>query len=399
MSTPTEAFPGGLKLVPVAAVIPCLKMLLISTIFSSSLIPTAVVLFVFSTPALRRRPNFILNLCAIVLGLTQGVIYIYVTINELVLTQPSPTLISVITALCIVGPICVQTILFLRVLVVYPPQQQSVPVRVGMYGPALAMKVARVANACCLIYAVQRDTENIPKTIGGQSAAVWASPFAKSELFLQLVDDVYISTLFLLKIHAGVKFSGKQLRRNSKESRVTLSQGSYAARLRMLFWIALSNFVFPVIFDIAQLILIFRDPDYMGGSYVVTVNSYISILGVLFSTIWASGSNRMGEGPSTDYGIRSHTNPYSTSITAGHLPLPPKPTHLNPNGSLSVPPELKVRFSSRSELDTTSGETDSSDEHRFIAQPRIEFAIRHHPFMRPLSPILSLADDSGKCEC
>ena len=94
------------------------------------------------------------------------------------------------TALCIVGPICVQTILFLRVLAVYPPHQQSPVVRIGMYGPAIAMKLARVVNAAYLLYMVQRGSG--AKTIVGQSAAVWDSPFAKSELSLQLVDDVYV---------------------------------------------------------------------------------------------------------------------------------------------------------------------------------------------------------------
>ena len=53
------------------------------------------------------------------------------------------------------------------------------------------MKIARVVNAACLLYTVQRGIG--AKTIQGQSAAIWKSPFAKSELSLQLVDDVYVS--------------------------------------------------------------------------------------------------------------------------------------------------------------------------------------------------------------
>ncbi|KAM5531173.1 hypothetical protein V8D89_015143 [Ganoderma adspersum] len=386
MASPAESLLGDLKSILDFAIIPGLKMLLIATVFSSFLVPSAVVLFVFSTPALRRRPHFILNLCAIALGLTQGIMFIYVTTMEFQLEPPSPTLISVMTALCIVGPICVQTILFLRVLAVYPPHQQSPAVRVGMYGPAIAMKLARVVNAAYLLYMVQRGSG--AKTIVGQSAAVWNSPFAKSELSLQLV--VYVSTLFLLKIHTGVKFSEKQ-RQHSSDPGLTLSQGSYGARLRTLFWIALSNFVFPVIFDVAQLILIFRDRNYIEGSYVVIVNSYVSILGVLFSTIWASGATRLGEVSSTEYScsysysIRppGPTHSYGASLTAAsHLPLPPKPAHRlrhpHTGSSLIVPPELKVRFSSRSDLETINGEADSSSEDgRSVAPPRIELASRH----------------------
>ncbi len=81
MSTPVEPILCDLKSIPVFAIIPDLKILLIATVFSSFLIPAAVVLFVSSTPALRRRLNFILNLCAIALGLTQGIIFIYVTVS------------------------------------------------------------------------------------------------------------------------------------------------------------------------------------------------------------------------------------------------------------------------------------------------------------------------------
>ena len=143
------------------------------------------------------------------------------------------------------------------------------------------------------------------------------------------------------------------------------SAGSYGARLQTLFWIALSNFVFPVIFDVAQLILIFRDPNFVEGSYVIAVNSYVSILGVLFSTIWASpGATqlRVGDASSSEYSYsngygygyghsirpppRGHANSYSAPLAASHLPLPPKPARHSPHpagSSLIVPPpEMKV---------------------------------------------------------
>ena len=146
--------------------------------------------------------------------------------------------------------------------------------------------------------------------------------------------------------------------------------------------------MFPVIFDIAQLILIFHDRNYIEGSYVVIVNSYISILGVLFSTIWASGATRLGESSanysySYSYSIHPPTSSYyshSTSLaTASHLPLPPKPAHRHPHthtGSLLVaPPDLKVRFGSRSDLETINGEADaSSEDHGIELAPRHPYA-------------------------
>ena len=230
-------------LVPVASIIPSLKSLLLATVFSSFLIPTAVVLFFFSTPILRRRPTFVLNVCAIVLGLVQGMLYMYfvvsryssmssflctkslgLQIKELIAMPPSPTVISVMTALCIVIPICVQTILFLRVLAVYPPQQLSLPVRIGIYGPLIAMKAARVANAFSLIDTVQRNTGDALKTIASQSAAIWSSPFAKSELFLQFVYGVCVQQD---RIKAPLRSHSYQIR-----FRALLTEDSYGSQKR-----------------------------------------------------------------------------------------------------------------------------------------------------------------------
>ena len=172
----------------------------------------------------------------------------------------------------------------------------------------------------------------------------------------------YVSGLFLLKIRRGVKnehhrmFWKGSYSTPSKSSGVSpdtgTSIGSSASRLRTLFWIALSNFVFPVIFDIAMLILVFRDLNYMDGSYVTTVNSYVSILGVLFSTIWASGSSRLGETTT----IHSHACPHTTSYGAPlaldriHVPMFQTPARPVLCGSPSVLPALKVGSSSRSDV-------------------------------------------------
>ncbi|PIL26400.1 hypothetical protein GSI_12157 [Ganoderma sinense ZZ0214-1] len=201
-----------------------------------------------------------------------------------------------------------------------------------------------------------------------------------------------MSTAFLLRLHTGVKFRGKQPA--PKGPRAPLSAGSYAARIRTLFWIALSNFVFPVVFDIAQLVLIFRDASYIGGGYVISVNSYISILGVLFSTIW-SGSHRVAEAtltssspqPSVCSQCRGITgNPYhsAASLIARCLPRPPTPlplrADLGRSGSGSDSPQLKGRFaptSSRMDADALSAEGSPTHSHELFSQtePASRFSV------------------------
>lgn len=71
----TLSLPPGF--VPLPLVREELKWLLLETTYSAFLVPIAVVLFFFSTPQLRRQPVFILNVCAIGLGIAQGITGIY----------------------------------------------------------------------------------------------------------------------------------------------------------------------------------------------------------------------------------------------------------------------------------------------------------------------------------
>ena len=61
-------------------------------------------------------------------------------------------------------------------------------------------------------------------------------------------------------------------------------------RLKTLFWISASNFVFPVIFDLALLIIAFRDASFLDGTYVLMVSNYVDVVGVLLATIWLTST-------------------------------------------------------------------------------------------------------------
>ena len=61
-------------------------------------------------------------------------------------------------------------------------------------------------------------------------------------------------------------------------------------RIRQIFFIAAANFVFPLILNIAQLICITSSRSYSVGTMFLLTNGYVSVIGVLCATIWASGS-------------------------------------------------------------------------------------------------------------
>ncbi|KAF8625010.1 hypothetical protein AX15_005595 [Amanita polypyramis BW_CC] len=63
----------------------------------------------------------------------------------------------------------------------------------------------------------------------------------------------------------------------------------WSSRLEALFWIAISNFVIPVILSIVQLVIVWTSSDIFTVVPVCLVNIYVGIIGVLLATVWATG--------------------------------------------------------------------------------------------------------------
>jgi hypothetical protein len=63
-----------------------------------------------------------------------------------------------------------------------------------------------------------------------------------------------------------------------------------AGRIRTLFYIALGNFIFPVLFNIILIITVFVGNP-INVIYIVPTNTYVTIFGVVFATIWNHASH------------------------------------------------------------------------------------------------------------
>lgn len=143
-----------------------------------------------------------------------------------------------------------------------------------------------------------------------------------------------------------------------------------ATRFRGLFLISVSNFVFPSLLSLVQLILVFRGPTtgsevakgnwFLNCTYIMMVNDYITIVGVVFATVWATGTKWATEnGLSSEHLASTHsTTPNNTAFphsqarehltsTAPKLTLPDHQiafniSNTNPNNNSSTP--LHVSF-------------------------------------------------------
>ncbi|KAI0742282.1 hypothetical protein C8Q80DRAFT_1108454 [Daedaleopsis nitida] len=270
---------------------PALNLLLIGTVWSSFLIPISIALFFFSDARMRRQPIFILNTCAIALGLAVGAINIYNITRSITGRSVDPRITTVLTAIFFLLPISVQSILLFRVVAIYPPHFMSWRYRLLIYGPFAILLVTRVVNASICIAKIEEGVGLFANTYQ-VSQLEWNLPYAKIEWFLQLFYDTYASTLFLLRLRQGRRLARSHGGVDSTSTNPPRT--SYASRLGTLWWIAVSNFVFPVLLNIAQIVFIFRDRNFIDGTYILMVNNYVEIIGVLLATLWCSGTHWQG---------------------------------------------------------------------------------------------------------
>lgn len=62
-------------------------------------------------------------------------------------------------------------------------------------------------------------------------------------------------------------------------------------RIRQIFYISVANFVFPLFFNIAQIVCITTDRSPYTGTMLLMTNDYVTVIGVLCATIWFSGTD------------------------------------------------------------------------------------------------------------
>lgn len=107
----------------------------------------------------------------------------------------------------------------------------------------------------------------------------WNLPFEKVEWPLQMLDNAYASAIFLYRL------------RQSRHVDSRIEQPTfYSKRISTLFWIAVSNFVFPVMLSFVQLVFAFKARLFLDATYIIITNIYFEIIAVLLATVWSAGS-------------------------------------------------------------------------------------------------------------
>ncbi|KAF7330963.1 hypothetical protein MVEN_02436200 [Mycena venus] len=288
-SIPINILPPGWTFI--ALIEPFLNLLIIGTVFSSALVPLLCVLLLLSTPKVRRQPIFIMNLFAVIAGIFTGAMGLQVCVKNIVSPpgvgfQPRPLLVFL--AFILFLPVFIDCILAYRLYIVYPPRTTPKVQLAIIFTPVIVFKIVRFTN---LIIFLAKFTPVllVPDVLTAATSfqTFWDhAPYNKIEWIIQVFDNCWASGLFLWKVWLG--------RKKSEAAGMVPSRGSKHSsgdKLKNLFYLALSSFMFPCIFSIAQIILAFHNHDFFIGAYISITNIYVEIFGVLLATIWATKSH------------------------------------------------------------------------------------------------------------
>ncbi|KAJ7493717.1 hypothetical protein FB451DRAFT_1215202 [Mycena latifolia] len=269
-----EAYTHGIR--------PALAFALIATAFGSMLFPLLILLFSLSTTHTRRKPIFILNVLSVCLGIIASVLTIHRSTSSVLSPFASVNVTEnlVYLTICELTPWFAEAVLLVRVAVVF--SRQRLPLLLAF---PITLKIARVVASVifCIRWAKMEFS-------GMNTLPRWLFQVPYS---LELIDNSYVSFLFLWRL---------QLSRQSRfiegtaVGPVNLSNStqSFASKLQTLFWIAATNFIFPLIFGLIEIITACRARDIKVTQLISQVNAYIAIISTVFATVWSSTSSLKG---------------------------------------------------------------------------------------------------------
>jgi len=191
-----------------------------------------------------------------------------------------------IGVLGIIQSIIIDTILLIRLVVVYPKPYLGPTRFYLLIMLPILLKAARIGNLIAFIKVLADNTKD-PLTADLLIAKVWVNaPYLKIEWFCQLFDNSYASGFFLLRLGMRNRAQAKVDSRNSTSA--------FTQKIKGLMYIAITNFVFPVLFSLVQIIIVYREVNLAVVNDVVFVNTSIAVIGVVFATVWAGSGNRHG---------------------------------------------------------------------------------------------------------
>ncbi|KAL4077671.1 hypothetical protein J3A83DRAFT_4186000 [Scleroderma citrinum] len=215
-------------------------------------------------PESQRRLVFHLNVLAIIIALILA-IFNGITSGKAILKPFNPVSKDVYVAtivFAIFPPLFYDSILLCRLFALYPPAMTPALTLVKIFAFPFCIKCARLV---VILWA--KHSGPFPRYFD----------FLVPQWLTYRLSGRYSVSFFLYKLHI----------RTSTIKRET----SIAERIRQIFYISIANFIFPLFFNIAQIVCITTDSSPYTGTMLLMTNDYITVVGVLCATIWFSGTD------------------------------------------------------------------------------------------------------------
>ncbi|KAH7868686.1 uncharacterized protein C8R40DRAFT_994566, partial [Lentinula edodes] len=253
----------------ISQISPTLNVIVVCAAWFGVSVPMLFLLVFTASPTMRRKPLFITNTIALLFAIALAFTNIFI-LPTVALDRPS-TLAFVFVMMMV--EIFIDSILFFRVFIILPPARISRRMAMLLYVPLVAFKSGRIINAIIFMVLFTKQTRSL--TVSAQYAAITLQrPEPKIGWLLQIADNLLVSSPFpSVFAYLTAPFN---------------ANSSFAQRVGVLFWIALSNFVFPAMVTTVLLILNFVDNNYSHYFLVFICNIFVETYGVIFATMWTS---------------------------------------------------------------------------------------------------------------
>ncbi|KAI6113621.1 hypothetical protein EDD16DRAFT_1131459 [Pisolithus croceorrhizus] len=255
---------------------PNFDYIVVTTAFSACTFTLFVVLFALSTKESRHHLAFRLNVLAICVVLIMSILT-GLTNGKAVVDPFNPVSTSVYLAavvLTVFPPLLYDSILLTRLFALYPLSSTPLKTLLKIFAFPLCVKCTRVVVLTLFLNEYIR-TAKVEGLAQGATTTWFRNPSLMTEWAMQIADNLYSVSFFLYKLHVRTRLVK---RRNITE------------RIHRIFYIAVANFVFPLIVNVALIISIMTDPSMTTGASLMLVNNYVTIMGVMCATLWFSGS-------------------------------------------------------------------------------------------------------------
>ncbi|KAI5998249.1 hypothetical protein EDD15DRAFT_2364048 [Pisolithus albus] len=291
----------------IAGIRPYFDYVLSATAFSACLFTLLIVLFAFSTKESRRRLVFRLNVLAICVSMTLGVLVGLVAGNAMMdpFNQVSKSAYIASIVFALFPPVLYDSILLTRLFALYPISTTHPTTLLKIFAFPVCVKCARVIVIAVGLHHYVSSELTTTSLEEAMPSAWYRNPEMTAEWGMQIADNFYSVTIFLYNLHI----------RTSSVKRF----GGVVERIRQIFFISVANFVFPLIFNVAQIICITTNRSPTAGVLLLMINNYVTVVGVLCATLWFSGSEwvRTRNEPLSDHVVHSPKSNSGVDRVAG----------------------------------------------------------------------------------